>query len=276
MTPDPVRQLFASSTGNAPSRQRLAGRHILVVGAGQRATEDQDTIGTGRAMSLLFAREGATVSCADRELELAQCTVDLIAAQGGRALAIRADISDERDVCTMFATAEERFGPVNGVIANVGISFRTSLVDETVEGWDRVLAVNLRGHMLVAQRALRACEDGSSIVLISSSASISPRGRNPAYESSKAALSALCRSAALEGQRRGIRANVLAPGLLDTPMGRSASQANPGRVDRALPFGRQGTGWELAYAALFLVSTEASYVNAQTLFVDGGLSGHVV
>ena len=227
-------------------------------------------------MSLLFAREGATVSCADREMDLAQCTVDLIAAQGGRALAIRADISDERDVCTMFATAEERFGPVNGVVANVGISFRTSLVDETVEGWDRVLAVNLRGHMLVAQRALLACEDGASIVLISSSASISPRGRNPAYETSKAALSALCRSTALEGQRRGIRANVLAPGLLDTPMGRSASRANPSRVDRALPFGRQGTGWELAYAALFLASTEASYVNAQTLFVDGGLSGHVV
>ena len=276
MTPDPVRQLFASSTGDAPSRQRLAGRHILVVGAGQRATQDQDTIGTGRAMSLLFAREGATVSCADKELDLAQRTVDLIAAHGGSAHAIRADISDKHDVGTMFATAEEQLGPVNGVIANVGISLRTSLLDESVEGWDRVLAINLRGHMLVAQQALRACEDGASIVLISSSASISPRGRNPAYESSKAALGALCRSAALEGQRRGIRANVLAPGLLDTPMGRSASQTNPGRIDRALPFGRQGTGWELAYAALFLVSTEASYVNAQTLFVDGGLSGQVV
>jgi NAD(P)-dependent dehydrogenase (short-subunit alcohol dehydrogenase family) len=110
---------------------------------------------------------------------------------------------------------------------------------------------------------------GGAIILTSSTASQRANGRNPAYESSKAAQIALGRAIARVGEEKGIRCNVIAPGFMDTPMGRDASRR---RSDRAVtvPFGRQGTGWEVAYAALFLISNESSYVNAQTLFVDAG------
>lgn len=94
----------------------------------------------------------------------------------------------------------------------------------------------------------------------------------PAYDSSKAGLAGLCRHVAFEGSRRGIRANVIAPGLIDTPLGRAASRARPSRSQTVIPLGRQGTAWEVAYAAVFLLSGEASYITGQTLVVDGGLS----
>jgi NAD(P)-dependent dehydrogenase (short-subunit alcohol dehydrogenase family) len=90
------------------------------------------------------------------------------------------------------------------------------------------------------------------------------------------ALPALCRATALEGQAKGIRANVVSPGLIDTPMGRAASAKRPDRAARPLPFQRQGTAWEVAYAALFLMSRDASYINGQDLFVDGGLMSGIV
>jgi NAD(P)-dependent dehydrogenase (short-subunit alcohol dehydrogenase family) len=95
----------------------------------------------------------------------------------------------------------------------------------------------------------------------------------PAYDASKAALFGLCRHTAFEGARRGIRANVIAPGLMDTSIGRLATRGRPNRAATSIPLGRQGTGWETAYAALFLISDESAYVTAQTLAVDGGLSG---
>ncbi len=129
--------------------------------------------------------------------------------------------------------------------------------------------------MLFAQKALELMAPGGAIVLMSSMASQRANGRNPAYESSKAAQIALGRAIARAGEDKGIRANVIAPGFTDTPMGRDASRR---RADRALtvPFGRQGTGWEVGYAALFLISNESSYVNAHTLFLDGGHMAGIV
>jgi NAD(P)-dependent dehydrogenase (short-subunit alcohol dehydrogenase family) len=116
---------------------------------------------------------------------------------------------------------------------------------------------------------------GSAIILISSMASQRGNGRNPGYESSKAAQIALGRAIARAGEEKGVRCNVIAPGFMDTPMGRDASRR---RSDRALtvPFGRQSTGWKVTYAALFLISNESSYVNAHTLFLDGGHLGGIV
>jgi NAD(P)-dependent dehydrogenase (short-subunit alcohol dehydrogenase family) len=227
-------------------------------------------------MSVLFAKEGALVACADLDLASAQSTVDLISAAGGRAVAIEADVAKPDQIQSMFDRAEQSLGPLDAVVANVGIASGKNLMTETAETWDQVLNVNLRAHMLTGQRALNSLSPGGAILLVSSLASLSPTGRNPAYEASKAALAALCRALALEGQSRGIRANALAPGLLDTPMGRAASARTPSRATRPLPFGRQGTAWEMAYAALFLISRESSYVNAQTIFVDGGLGSGVV
>jgi NAD(P)-dependent dehydrogenase (short-subunit alcohol dehydrogenase family) len=272
---DPLRQLFAPALGREPGHGRLAGRSVLILGAGQRANDDADALGNGRAMSLLFAREGAAVACADRDASPAADTVRRVQAEGGRAIALTADAHDPASAERVFEEAEAALGPITGVVANVGIANGRNLANESADTWDDVMAVNVRAHMLLVQQGLKRMPAGSAMLLISSLASTSPAGRNPAYETSKAALAALCRAGALEGQKAGIRVNAIAPGLLDTPMGRAASARSPARAARPLPFGRQGTAWELAYTALFLLSHESSYVNAQTVFMDGGLGSGV-
>jgi NAD(P)-dependent dehydrogenase (short-subunit alcohol dehydrogenase family) len=114
--------------------------------------------------------------------------------------------------------------------------------------------------------------DAASIVFISSVAGLKPGSRLPAYDASKAGLFGLSRHVAMEGSRRAIRANVIAPGLMDTSIGRLASRGRPNRATTPVPLGRQGTGWETAYAALFLLSDESAYITGQILTVDGGLS----
>jgi NAD(P)-dependent dehydrogenase (short-subunit alcohol dehydrogenase family) len=272
---DPQRHLFAPALGEEPAHGRLAGRNIVILGAGQRPNDDPQAVGNGRAMSLLFAREGAAVACVDRDAEAAEATARRVREAGGKAVALVADAADPAAAHAIFEQAQALLGPITGAVANVGISNGRNLSDETAATWDEVMAVNVRAHMLLAQEGLKRMPAGSAVLLISSLASTSPVGRNPAYETSKAALAALCRAAALQGQPAGIRVNAIAPGLLDTPMGRAASARSPSRTSRPLPFGRQGTAWELAHTALFLLSHESSYVNAQTLFMDGGLGSGV-
>jgi NAD(P)-dependent dehydrogenase (short-subunit alcohol dehydrogenase family) len=274
-TIDPSASLHAESLGLAKSHGRLAGRRIIVVGAGQRKTVDEaPPIGNGRAMSVLFAREGASVACIDAVKDAADATVDQIASEGGKAFADIVDVSDAAAIAPAVQRCADRLGGLDGLALNVGISQGLPLQKMTVEAWDRDYAVNVRSHMLFAQKALEIMSPGGSIILMSSLASQRAGGRNPAYESSKAAQIALGRAIARAGEPKGIRCNVIAPGFMDTPMGRDASRR---RSDRALtvPFGRQGTGWEVAYAALFLISNESSYVNAHTLFLDGGHLGGI-
>jgi NAD(P)-dependent dehydrogenase (short-subunit alcohol dehydrogenase family) len=272
---DPSASLHAESLGLAKSHGRLSGRRIIVVGAGQRKTVDEDPpIGNGRAMSVLFAREGASVACIDAVKDAADATVDQITSEGGKAFAEVVDVSDAAAIAPAMQRCAEKLGGLDGLALNVGISQGLSLPKMTIEAWDKDYAVNVRSHMLFAQKALDVMSPGGSIILMSSLASQRAGGRNPAYESSKAAQIALGRAIARAGEDKGIRCNVIAPGFMDTPMGRDASRR---RADRALavPFGRQGTGWEVAYAALFLISNESSYVNAHTLFLDGGHLGGI-
>ncbi|MEQ8267148.1 MAG: SDR family oxidoreductase [Parvibaculum sp.] len=270
-----VRPLPAESEGKAPGRGRLTGRRILVVGGGQRVLDAAtDPVGNGRAMSLLFAREGARVAVADINIASAEETVDQVAKEGGKAFAIEADISKPDDIPRMIAEAEKALGGIDGLVLNVGIGVGgLGLEGATPDDWDKVLAVNLRGPMLCCKAALPRLADGSPVVFISSIAGLIAGSRLPAYDASKAALGGLMRHVALEGSRRGIRANIVAPGLVDTPLGRVATQGRPSRGRTPVPFGRQATGWEIAYAALFLVSDESVYVTAQTLAVDSGLTG---
>lgn len=260
---------------NATDVHGFKGRVALVVGAGQSPSESPDLIGNGRAIALTLARSGATVVCADRDLSATQATLGIVESEGGAGCAMQADIAVPQDSQELYEKVIARYGRVDHVVLNAGISDRKPLADVTAESWDAIFKVNLRGHMLCAQQAVQRLSNGGSIVFVSSVAAFLPVGRNPSYEASKAGLGALCRATALEGHPRGLRANVVYAGLIDTPMGRAASKARPGRTRGPLPFGRQGTAWEVAHAVRFLLSDAASYVNATDLVVDGGLSNGI-
>lgn len=270
-----VRPLSAESHGEAPGRGRLKGRKILIVGGGQRVVDAAtDPIGNGRAMSVLFAREGASIAVADINKASAEETAATIAREGGKASVITADMAKPDDITRMIAEAEKALGGLDGMVLNVGIGVGAlGLAGANADDWDKALAVNLRGPMLACKEALPKLAEGSSIIFISSIAGLVAGSRLPSYDASKAALGGLMRHVALEGARRGIRANIIAPGLVDTPLGRLATQGRPSRGRSPTPFGRQATGWEIAYAALFFMSDEAVYVNAQILAVDSGMTG---
>ena len=252
---------------------RLAGRRVLVVGAGTQPCDDPDPpVGNGRAIAVLAGREGAAVVCADRDRAGAEETASWIDAEGGTSTVVVADVSTEEGCLALVAEAAVGGDQLDGVVLNVGIGRGAGLAGTTIEDWDTTFAVNLRSHFLVAREAMPKLGEGASLVFISSVAGLKPGSRLPAYDSSKAGLAGLCRHVALEGARRGVRANVVAPGLIDTPLGRWASRGRASRDRTPVPLGRQGTAWEVAAATVFLLSDDASYITGQTLAVDGGLT----
>ena len=272
-----IRAPSAASLGEAPGRGRLAGRRVLVVGGGQRVFDAAtDPIGNGRAVSILAAREGAHVAVADYDLASARETVHRITQEGGRAVAIQADITREDDVRRMIdAAATGLGGPggLDGMVLNVGITCTTGLHGFTLDEWDRVLNTNLRGPMLCCRHGLERMEDGASILFVSSIAARRAGSQLVPYDASKAGLAGLARHVAMDGTRRGIRVNTVMPGLIDTPLGRLTTAGRPERGAVAGPFGRHATAWEVAYALLFFLSDESVYITAQTLAVDAGITG---
>jgi NAD(P)-dependent dehydrogenase (short-subunit alcohol dehydrogenase family) len=251
---------------------RLEGRRVLVVGAGTRPDPEPDApMGNGRAIAVMAAREGASVVCADIDRAAAEETARLVEAAGGEAHVVVGDVADA-DVCrAVVEDSAAALGGLDGVVLNVGIADGRRLEGTSAEAWDRTFAVNLRAHFLICKAALPVME-GGAIVFISSIAGLTAGSQLPAYDSSKAGLIGLCRHVALEGTRRGVRANVVAPGLIDTPLGRLATRGRPGRAKTPVPIGRQGTAQEIAAPVVFLLSDEASYITGAVLPVDGGLS----
>lgn len=258
---------------------RLQGKACVVVGAGQTPGE---TVGNGRAVALLFAREGADVLCVDRVKARAVETAEMIAADGGRAGAIEADIRKAADCAAIVEEAVSRFGRIDVLINNVGIGGGGDGPAHrlTEEAFDRILDVNLKGMWLTIRAALPVMREqgGGSIVNTSSLAAIAG-GAQTAYEVSKAAVNRLTTSVAQSNARHRVRCNAVQPGLMDTPMavagiaqgsGRSEAEVRAERNAR-VPIGEMGTAWDTAYAALFLASDESRFVTGAILPVDGGM-----
>jgi NAD(P)-dependent dehydrogenase (short-subunit alcohol dehydrogenase family) len=218
---------------------------------------------------VLFAREGAAVAVADIDQSSAAGSADLVRAEGATAAVLVGDAADEAAAASMFTDAVDALGGLDGVVLNVGIGAGFLLRGTSVEEWDRVMAVNARSQFLGSKLALQTMSAGA-VVLVGSVAAreVLPY---PAYGASKAALESLCRQAAVEGAP-SIRFNLVVPGLIDTSLGRRASGLSPRRDQVRIPAGRQGTGWEVAYTALFLLSEESSYITGQSMIVDGGLT----
>ena len=261
---------------------RLKDRVAIVVGAGQSPGEG---MGNGRATALTFAREGAKVMCVDHNIESAQETVDMIGAKGGTAVAFKADVTRLTEIKAMVADAHSRWGSIDILHNNVGVSIAggdAELLDITEEALDRCIAINLKSCIFAAKHVIPIMRQQKSgvIINISSMAAITTYPY-VAYKATKSAMIAFTEQLAYQNAQYGIRANVILPGLMNTPMAvdtrartfkKSRAEVEAERDSKVPLRGKMGTGWDVANAALFLASDEASFITGVTLPVDGGAS----
>ena len=259
---------------------RLKDKVAIVVGAGQSPGEG---MGNGRATVLRFAQEGAKVLAVDNNLASAEETVAMARQSGGECVAFQADVADETTLAAMIEAARARCGRIDILHYNVGMSIAggdAPLDQITAAAFDRISTVNLRGaimackHVLPVMRAQRA-----GVIITISSVAAWEQYPNVAYKATKAALIAFTQQVAIQNAEFGVRANVILPGLMDTPMavytrarvsGKSRAEVAAGRDARVPLRHKMGTAWDVANAALFLASDEASFITGVALPVDGG------
>ena len=261
---------------------RLAGKIAMVVGAGQ--SPGQGT-GNGRAAALLFAREGATVISVDRSQDAAEETAAVLREEGHEASALAADITEESQVRDAVAAALSAHGRIDVLHNNVGVSLAggdAPLEEISEAAFDNVFAINLRGMVMTCKHVVPAMREqrGGAIINISSMA-VLDMYPYVAYKASKSGVVAFTEQLAYSYAADNVRANVILPGLIDTPMavdtrarawGQSREEVAAAR-DARVPLGRRmGTAWDVANAALFLASDEARFITGVTLPVDGGAS----
>jgi len=249
---------------------RLAGKVAVVTGAGSRAAG----IGNGKAASVLFAREGASVVCADQVAERAAETVAMIVAEGGTASVLECDVS-HRDGCQQLAAATmERYGRLDILQNNVGIPSNQGLAEITEEAWDQVMGVNVRSMVLAAQAVVPHMTPGGSIINISSIAGLRAYpARSTAYTTSKAAVIGLTMALAGQLGERRIRVNCIAPGQVFTPLiaERIDEEGRQRRATSGL-IKDEGSAWDIGWAAVYLASDEARWVTGHVLTIDAGIT----
>ncbi|MFP6727095.1 MAG: SDR family NAD(P)-dependent oxidoreductase [Alphaproteobacteria bacterium] len=261
---------------------RLQDRVAMVVGAGQSPGE---TMGNGRATSLLFAREGAMVVAVDRDVVSVEETVAMIHGEGGQAMAVEADVKDEESLKVAVDKCLRQHSRIDILHNNVGISLAggdAEITDITVEAFDHCVAVNLRGMVLACKHVLPSMrEKGKGVITNISSLAAWSGYPLVGFKTTKSAVIALTEQLAIQNAKFGIRANVILPGLMDTPMAvdTRVRVLNKSREEIAadrgakVPLGRKmGTGWDVANAALFLASDDAGFITGVALPVDGGTS----
>ncbi len=260
---------------------RLQGKVAIVVGAGATAGE---TMGNGRATAIVFAREGAAVMLVDRDRDSAAETQWMIDEHGGKSFEFAANVTQADATERMAAECLKQFGRTDVLHNNVGIGALGGPVELTEEEWDRVVDTNLKSMFLTCKHVLPHMERQGSgaIINISSMGAVRFSDTYPlaAYSASKGGVNSLTRAIAMQYAAKGIRANVIMPGLIRTPMAVDAPAKQYGldkaqfirMRDAAVPMQHMGEAWDVANAALFLASDEAKYITGVVLPVDGGLS----
>jgi NAD(P)-dependent dehydrogenase (short-subunit alcohol dehydrogenase family) len=253
---------------------RLDGKVALITGAGS---------GMGAVAAHLFAKEGAAVVVADAVEAGGVATVEAIQAAGGRATFVQVDVTRSEQVATMVGRGVEAFGGLHILYNNAGIfpSDDGGALDTPEDTWDRVMAVNLKGVWLCCRHgipAMLASGGGSIINVASFVAFMGAATAQIAYTASKGGVLSMTREIAVEYARKGIRANALCPGPIETPL-LAELMSDPARRARRIvhiPVGRLGRAEEIANAALFLASDESSLMTGASLVVDGGITAAYV
>ncbi len=260
--------------------KRLDGKVAVVIGAGQSPGEG---VGNGRATAMRFAREGARVLSVDRHLDSAEETAAIIRNEGFECASLSRRTSRARaDLAQAMKEAHRRWGSLDILHNNVGVSLAggdAELLEITEEAFDNIYRINLRGTVFACKHAVAIMREQRSgaIVNVSSAAAV---GKYPyvAYKATKAGVVALTQQLALQNAPFGLRVNCILPGLISTPMAvdtrartlnQTREQVLAERIAK-VPLGREGTGWDVANAALFLASDEANFVTGVSLLVDGG------
>lgn len=263
----------------------LDGKIAIIIGAGQSPGE---SVGNGRATALRLMQGGGRVLAVDRDLPSAEETVAMAGEAGGDSTALQADVTDSASLRHAVDVAMQRWGRVDILVYNVGVSVAAGdgpLDDITDDIFDRITRVNLRGAMMASKHVLPVMRQQRSgaILNVSSVSAIETTRAISVYGPTKAGLISFTQWLAVQNASHGIRANVILPGVIDTPMavdtrarmqGVPREQVAAQRVSR-VPLGRQGTGWDVANAAAFLVSDHASFITGASLPVDGGMLARV-
>jgi NAD(P)-dependent dehydrogenase (short-subunit alcohol dehydrogenase family) len=257
---------------------RLEKKVAIVVGGGSSGPG----WGNGKATATLFAREGARVAVVDKDFSAATETASIIQGEGGEAFPLQADVTDAKQCDGIVEQTLHRWDRIDILHNNVGIHRRENMSSISVEDWDAVIATNLTGAFLICRAVLPQMvrQHSGAIVNVSSITAIRYARRSlVAYSTSKGGLLSLTRIIAVEYASKGIRANSILPGHIDTPMVRQGLGSDPAAIeafvaerDTWCPMGRMGEPWDVAYAALFLASDEAKYITGAELVVDGGLT----
>ena len=248
----------------------LEQKVALITGAGH---------GQGAAAAVLFASEGAAVGVADLDERRAKDVVATIEAEGGRAIAIGADVGEETDVTEMIDQVVATFGGLHVLYNNAGVLFPGAVEDLDVERWDRQFRVNVRGPFLCTKHAIAHLKrDGGSIINTASTAGVVGEAGMAGYCATKGAVVNLTRAMALDYARDGVRVNCICPGWVDTGFNDPAIERMGGgeavvaALDAYVPMGRQGVAGEIASVALFLASEASSLMTGSILTVDAGLT----
>jgi NAD(P)-dependent dehydrogenase (short-subunit alcohol dehydrogenase family) len=253
---------------------RVEGKVAIVTGAGSTPGPG---VGTGKASAVVLAREGAKVLLVDLHADRAEETRRLIEDEGGVAMAHAADATRAADCKAMVDAAVEAFGTVDILVNNIGLASVGTVVDVSEDDWDRAFDVNLRTAFLASKYAVPVMADGGGGSIVNMSSISALRGDGTvAYSAAKGGLTAMTVDMAYSHGRQGIRVNAVAPGHITTPMVLSVSDPATASFtarmrEEAGLLGTAGTGWDVAFAVLFLASDEARWVTGAVLPVDSGV-----